>query len=78
MEQEIFCDECRYYDYSINTGYNERCIHKNNINSIEIKNYHSKCKGIGYIRSPGEINKNNDCKWFKNRGLLYFIINFFS
>lgn len=70
-----YCGECEYFQeewtsiLGISIGQpRPRCIYKDNCNyKIIPRTYHSEPQEeiIGYKRQPLDINKNNDCIFFK-------------
>lgn len=60
--KKVYCEDCRYYVVS-NRG-KELCYHKNNqvISDSYVRQV------VRYNNTPMEINKDNDCPWFKKIG----------
>ena len=74
--KKVYCSKCKYYkDYYIDdeSYIPDECKHKENviIEKIITKNSYreapSVMKNKRYNDKPSEINKNNDCKWFKKK-----------
>jgi hypothetical protein len=57
-KKEIFCYSCRFLKH------NRDCVYKDNFKKAT--NYWYEKTYIS-IKTPCEINKNNDCEWFKNK-----------
>ena len=68
QKKKVFCDRCKYCD---NEYYEGCCWSPDNIEYIS--NYNGRKRH--FIKSPKEINKNNDCKFYKNSGLYDIIRN---
>lgn len=69
MENEVFCSKCKYiFRYEIGKVFiSYNCKHPNNIKVIKEKNWFHKYTYEVEDRFPEDINKNNDCKWFKDK-----------
>ena len=64
MKEKVYCNECYYLEsyrppfgnYSYTCLYSENIKRKNNWLGEEAS-----------VKKPKDINKNNNCKWFKNK-----------
>jgi hypothetical protein len=59
--EEVFCKDCKYFSsdvYVICHCPKNKTIHYH-------KNHYGKWKNVEYLECPSELNKNNDCEWFK-------------
>lgn len=69
-KHKVYCSFCRYYNTSFGI---ERCEHpKNRIYENFKGNYRSPptTTFIGYKNTPNEINKDNDCIWYRKPSLV--------
>lgn len=59
--KKVYCRDCRYYVSCLGR---EWCQHKNN---KEVSDSYLR-QVVRYKEKPMEINKDNDCPWFKKIG----------
>ncbi len=69
-KNEVYCTNCKYFNeldyyisHDIETQY--ECNAPNNITFKECKDYKSFSTEKVHKRYPKDINKNNNCNWFK-------------
>ena len=67
MTEKVFCEDCEYLVKPGPGEHTYRCCHADNIEREESITWLSKKVKVtkSYTRAPKEINKNNDCKWYK-------------
>lgn len=67
---EIYCSKCRFllHDHRnmiTNNNTVTKCAHPSNKKEIVYKTYYTKYINSIYLKSPEELNKNNDCPNFE-------------
>lgn len=69
MKEKIFCKNCRHF-YKVKSTYND-CQNNNNLKIIIAKG--SGYKSTELKKDFFEINKNNNCKWFKKNRIRDYL-----
>lgn len=65
VDTRVYCKDCRYLEQN-DTRF--RCLHPNNLTTEKIKSgdwYSGPDYSKVSKKHPSEINKHNDCEWFK-------------
>lgn len=68
---KIYCKSCKYGNRYLNSC-NGKMLCANENNNIIIDNFYSKRVQYGCCE---QINKNNDCEFYKEKRIDYFIID---
>ncbi|GAI97557.1 unnamed protein product, partial [marine sediment metagenome] len=56
---KTYCGKCKYYKVKL------ICKHPENVRHTTVESHIGFEKKKEYLKKPREINRNNDCPWFK-------------
>lgn len=68
-KEEVFCEGCESLLYPAGSRRFHDCCHKDNITKGRAVSWLRARPIKAYLRKPDEINKDNDCKWWKEQRL---------
>jgi len=65
-EKKVYCSNCKYLRWSVIYDYD--CVHPDNKEKHSVDLWLHKKVNYTSLSHPKDINKNNDCKWFEEKG----------
>ena len=79
MPDKVFCKYCTYVRDAINTSIPDtNCAFPENIiggKDVDTSNFYQEHRSweIKYNRTANDINRNNDCKWYKHSFFVFWV-----